>query len=175
MDSSSLTPLISSQKIQEKVAELGQQITHDFQGKELVVVGVLRGSFIFMSDLVRHIQVPLQCEFIQVMSYHDNKSTHQVKIVSDIPQSIQGKHVLLVEDIVDGGKTLRFLIKHLKSKKPASLKISSLLYKEIDPKMRDSIDYLGFTVPDEYIVGYGLDSHGYCRSLPELFIENTKT
>lgn len=160
--------LIPEAKIREQVRALGQEISRDHQGKDLVVVGVLKGAFVFMADLIRAVSVPLHCEFLRVSSYKDNKSSGNVRIDFDLTQSVAEKHVLLIEDIVDTGRTLRFLLDHLKSKKPASVKVCSLLYKEIDPAIRPLIDYLGFTIPKEYVVGYGMDDRGLLRSLPDV-------
>ncbi|HSA58331.1 MAG TPA: hypoxanthine phosphoribosyltransferase [bacterium] len=162
--------LIAQEVIRERVREIGSLISKEYDGKDLVVVGVLKGAFVFMADLIRAISVPLHCEFLHVSSYEKNRSTGNVRIDFDLTQSVAGKHVLLVEDIVDTGRTLRFLLDHLKSKKPASVTVCSLLYKEIDPAIRPLIDYLGFTIPKEYVVGYGMDDGGMLRSLPDIRI-----
>jgi hypoxanthine phosphoribosyltransferase len=163
--------LIPEDKIRERVREIGQWISLDYQGKELFVVGVLKGAFIFMADLVRAVSIPLHCEFIRVSSYVNNRSSGNVRIDFDLTQPVAGKHVLLVEDIVDTGRTLRFLLEHLKAKGAASVKVCSLLYKEIDPVVRPLIDYLGFTIPNEYVVGYGMDDRGLYRSLPGIRVQ----
>ncbi len=159
--------LIDREKIDARIAELAKRIENDFPGdEEFVVVGVLKGAFIFMSDLVRHIARPLACDFLRVSSYERDKSTGVVRMEFDMTQPIAGKHVLLVEDIVDTGRTLKALLGHMKGKKPASLKVASLLYKEVGSGMRPYVDYIGFEVPDDFVVGYGLDSEGLYRSLP---------
>lgn len=158
--------LISTIEIQKKVEALAHQIEKDHQGKGLVVVGVLKGAFIFMADLIRHINLPLTCDFLRVASYDKDKSTGVVRMEFDMTQPIAGKEVLLVEDIVDSGNTLRYLLKHLETKKPASLRVCSLLYKDVGSGVRDSVHYLGFTIPNRYVIGYGLDSEGVYRSLP---------
>ena len=158
--------LVSHDAIQKRVKELAQEIEKNYQGKSLVVVGVLKGSFIFMADLVRHISVPLSCDFLRVSSYNKDRSTGVVRMDFDMTQPIIGKDVLLVEDIVDSGRTLSYLLKHMETKKPASLKVCSFLYKETGAGMRERVDYIGFDVPDRYVVGYGLDSEGLYRSLP---------
>lgn len=158
--------LISAATIQERCAEMGAQIDQDLQGEDLVVVGVLKGSLPFMADLIRQIRQPLTCDFLRVSSYENDQSTGVVRMEFDLTQSIAGKHVLLVEDIVDTGTTLRYLLKHMQAKNPASLKVASLLYKELHPEMREHIDYVGFSIPDHYVIGYGLDSDGLYRSLP---------
>lgn len=158
--------LISSAQIQKRIEALALLIEKDFHGKHLVVVGVLKGSFIFMADLVRQIRIPLACDFLRVASYDHDRSTGVIRMEFDMTQPVTGKDVLLVEDIVDTGTTLRYLLKHLESKKPSSLKVCALLYKDVKSGIRQKIDYVGFTVPNHYVVGYGLDSEGLYRSLP---------
>ena len=160
--------ILSAEQIQKRVAELAQKISEDYQGKSLVVVGVLKGSFIFMADLVRHISVPLACDFLRLSSYHHDRSTGVVRMDFDMTQPVTGKDVLLVEDIVDTGNTLRYLLQHMDAKKPASLSVCSFLYKEVGSGVKEKIDYLGFTVPNRYVIGYGLDSEGLYRSLPHV-------
>lgn len=160
--------LLSAEQIQKRVVELAQTISKDYQGKSLVVVGVLKGSFIFMADLVRHISVPLACDFLRLSSYHHDRSTGVVRMDFDMTQPVTGKDVLLVEDIVDTGNTLRYLLQHMDAKKPASLSVCSFLYKEVGSGVKEKIDYLGFTVPNRYVIGYGLDSEGLYRSLPHV-------
>src|SRR3989338_1349012 len=158
--------LVTAAEIQKRIEDLAAQIEKDYKCKHLVVVGVLKGAFVFMADLVRCINLPLTCDFLRVASYEENKSTGIVGMEFDMTQPIAGKDVLLIEDIVDSGNTLRYLLKHLETKKPASLKVCSLLYKEMNKGMRDQIHYIGFTIPNRYIIGYGLDSEGLYRSLP---------
>ncbi len=160
--------LISEEQLQDRVRELGCQISRDYKGKELVIVGVLKGAFVFMADLMRAIDVPVRCEFIRVSSYQNDQSSGDVQINFDLTESIEGQDVLLLEDMVDTGRTLRFLIDHLKEKGAASVKIGTILYKEIDSELRPMIDYLGFTIPNDYVVGYGMDSEGRWRSLPHI-------
>lgn len=164
--SKSFETLLTVQQIQERIKDMAREIDRDLHDGELVVVGVLKGSFIFMADLVRGIKRPLACDFIRVSSYEQDRSTGVVRLEFDLTQSIQDKNVLLVEDIVDSGRTLRYLLRHLQAKKPAKLRVASLLYKEIHPEIKGLIDYLGFTIPDKYVLGYGLDSQGLYRSLP---------
>lgn len=158
--------LITAAEIQKRVEEMARQIEADYRGKHLVVVGVLKGAFIFMADLVRHINLPLRCDFLRVASYDKDQSTGVVRLEFDMTQPVAGKDVLLIEDIVDTGNTLRTLLKHLEGKKPSSLKVCSLLYKEVGNEVRKRIDYLGFTIPTRYVIGFGLDSEGIYRSLP---------
>ncbi|MBU4484594.1 hypoxanthine phosphoribosyltransferase [bacterium] len=158
--------LFSEEKIQKRVGELGKQISKDYEGKELVVVGVLKGSFIFMADLVRYIDTPLYCDFLRISSYENDQDTGILRMEFDMTQPIAGKDVLLVEDIVDSGKTLKYLKEHLQTKHPSSLKVCSLLFKDVGTGMRGYIDYMGFEVPHKFVIGYGLDTKGLLRSLP---------
>ncbi|MBI2343007.1 MAG: hypoxanthine phosphoribosyltransferase [Deltaproteobacteria bacterium] len=160
--------LISEKAIQERIVALGAEIDRDLKDGDLVVVGVLKGSFVFMADLIRAIKRPVSCDFIRVASYDHDHSTGVVRLEFDLTQPIADKSVLLIEDIVDTGRTLRFLLKYLQAKRPARIRVASLLYKEINPEVRGFIDYCGFTVPDKYVVGYGLDSEGLYRSLPHI-------
>lgn len=158
--------LISSEAIQKRVAELAKEIDREFKdSQELTVVGVLKGAFMFMSDIVRHLTIPVRCDFLRVASYHNDVDTGIVRMEFDLTQPITNADVLLVEDIVDTGKTLRYLLEHLHAKKPNKLKVASLLYKDVG-KAREMVDYVGFTVPNKYVIGYGLDSMGLYRSLP---------
>lgn len=158
--------LISTAEIQKRIEALAAQIEKDYRGKHLAAVGVLKGSFVFMADLVRQIQLPLSCDFLRVASYDHDRSTGVIRMEFDMTQPVAGKDVLLIEDIVDTGTTLRYLLKHLESKKPSSLKVCALLFKDVKSGIRDKIDYVGFTIPNKYVVGYGLDSEGLYRSLP---------
>ena len=161
-----LDVLLTAAEIQKRTEALAKKIEQDYQGRSLVVVGVLKGSFIFMADLVRYLNLPLACDFLRVASYEHDHSTGVVRMEFDMTQPVAGKDVLLVEDIVDTGNTLRALLAHMQAKKPGSLKVCSLLYKEVGSGIKDKIDYLGFTIPNRYVIGYGLDSEGLYRSLP---------
>lgn len=158
--------LFEKEKIDRRISELATQIDQHANGAQLTVIGVLKGAFVFMSDLVRMIKSPLKCDFLRVSSYKNDKSTGTIRMELDITQPIVGENVLLVEDIVDTGITLRHLLDHLKTKGPKSLKVASLLYKETGNDMRKFVDYVGFEVPNKYVIGYGLDSEGLYRSLP---------
>lgn len=166
MQKTNIDVLVSRSDIASRVEKIGREITNDYQGKELVVVGVLKGAVMFMSDLVREIDLPLRCDFLRVSSYDNDRSTGIVRMDFDMTQPVTGLHVLLVEDIVDTGRTLRHLLEHLRSKEPASLKVVSLLYKETGTGSRELVDYVGFEIPDRYVIGYGLDSEGLYRALP---------
>lgn len=165
MTSMQIETLITSDQIQKRVRELAKEIERDFHSREIVVVGVLKGAFLFMADLVRHISNPVRCDFLRVASYEHDVDTGTVRMEFDLTQPVADQDVLLVEDIVDTGKTLRYILNHLKTKGPRMLKVASLLYKEVG-NARDLIDYVGFTVPNKYVIGYGLDSEGLYRSLP---------
>lgn len=158
--------LLTHEQLQKRVRELGAQITKDHLGKEIVVVGVLKGAFVFMADLIRQIGIPLTCEFLGAASYEDGQSTGIVRLDPDLSQDVSGKHVLLVEDIIDTGLTIRYLIDHLRSKKPASLRVCAMLCNETHPDIHEEIDYIGFTIPNVYVVGYGLDYNEMYRYLP---------
>ena len=163
------TVLIEAAAIAAKVRELGARIERDYRGpdKDLVVVIVLKGSFVFAADLIRAIDLPLQVDFLGVRSYGDSTVTSGVvQITSDLTQSIENKDVLLVEDIVDTGLTLRFLLDSLATRGPRSLRLASLLHKPARSRVAIAIDYLGFTIEDVFAVGYGLDCAQLYRNLP---------
>jgi hypoxanthine phosphoribosyltransferase len=158
--------LISEADLRARVADLGAAITRDYAGKHLVVVGVLKGSFIFLADLVRAIDLTLSVDFIGISSYQDTRSTGVVQITSDLTRPIEGKDVLLVEDIVDTGLTMKYLLENLGTRRPASLRIAALLEKPARAQVKIPVDYRGFVIGDEFVVGYGLDWDGKLRNLP---------
>lgn len=159
--------LISEQALKDKVAELGRQITRDYQGKNLLLVSVLKGSCIFMSDLIRQINLPLSIDFMYVSSYGSGtETTGAVKIIKDMDVDMSGKDVLLVEDILDSGVTLSHVIELLNQRNPASLRLCTLLNKPERHKIDVHLDYEGFVIPDEFVVGYGLDYDERYRNLP---------
>ncbi|RKD27652.1 hypoxanthine phosphoribosyltransferase [Caminicella sporogenes DSM 14501] len=165
--------LFNEEEIKEKVAELGKQISKDYENKDLVVVGVLKGANVFLSDLIRKISIPITIDFMAVSSYgFSTESSGVVKILKDLDFSIEGKNVLIVEDIVDTGLTLKYLYENLKSRKPKSIKICSLLDKHERRKVDIEVDYIGFEIPDAFIVGYGIDYAEKYRNLP--FIASLK-
>lgn len=158
--------LISSQRIQERVQELGDQITHDLRGCDLVVVGVLKGAVMFMTDLVRCIELPLSMDFLGVSSYGDKTDTSGVvQITQDLTQPLVDKDVLVVEDIVDTGLTLAFLLDHLRVRLPRSIRVCTLLHKPSHTKKAVHLDYVGFVIDDKFVVGYGLDYEQRYRNL----------
>ncbi len=161
--------LISATAIAERVALLGATITADYQrlGGDLVLVGVLKGSVIFLADLARQIALPCTLEFIGIASYGDQtNSSGVVQITSDVSRPVAGKHVLIVEDIIDTGLTAHYLIDNLATRRPASVRLCSLLHKPDRAEKHVNIDYLGFTVPNKFVVGYGLDIAQQYRNLP---------
>jgi hypoxanthine phosphoribosyltransferase len=158
--------LISAEDLAARVRALGDQITRDHAGRALVVVGVLKGSFIFLADLVRAIDLPVSIDFIGISSYQGTSTTGVVKITSDLTRPIEGKDVLLVEDIVDTGLSMRYLLDNLATRRPSSLKVCALLEKPSRARVTVPIDYRGFVIGDEFVVGYGLDWDGKMRNLP---------
>ena len=164
-------PLITQQGIQRRIKELGTKISEDYRGKEIFLVGILKGAYVFFADLARTIQVPVRVDFMLVSSYGTrSKTSGVVRAISDITADIKGKDVLLVEDIVDSGLTLKYLIKTLRSKKPRSLKVCVLLDKAERRKYDLPLDYVGFTIPDRYVIGYGLDYQDHYRNLPYIAV-----
>jgi hypoxanthine phosphoribosyltransferase len=164
-----VTPLFEAEVIQQRVRELGAKISEDYADRELVVVGVLTGCFVFMADLVRTITRPLECEFLGLSSYGSaTESSGVVAITKDLTVSIEGKHLLVVEDIVDSGLTMAYLLENLGTRRPASVRVVSLLSKPARRRVNVSIDYLGFTIEDRFVVGYGMDHGGRYRNLPYL-------
>ena len=161
-----LSPLISEEEIRNRVNKIGATITDKFKGKDLVVVGVLKGSFMFFADLIRAIDTDLSCDFVGVSSYSGTQSSGEVKVNLDLSRSIRDRHVVLVEDIVDTGLTMNFLRKHLMQHKPKALLTASLLLKPDALKEECPVDQVGFKIPNDFVVGYGLDYQGYFRNLP---------
>lgn len=158
---------ITEEQLIEKNIELGYQITKDYQNEDLVLIGVLKGANVFMSDLMRKINKAIEIDFISVSSYGlSTESSGVVRILKDLDVEIEGKNVIIVEDIIDTGLTLNYLMKNFETRKPKSIKICALLDKPERRKVDIKIDYRGFTIPDEFIVGYGIDyAEGY-RNLP---------
>src|SRR5262245_50322092 len=166
---SEVVELISEERIRARVGELGRTITEDFraEGADLVLVGVLKGSVLFLADLCRQIALPCQLDLIGIASYGDEtKSSGVVQITSDLSRPIEGKHVIIVEDIVDTGLTMSYLLDNLRTRQPKSVKLCSLLHKPDRTVVKVGIDYLGFTIPDQFVVGYGLDFGQKYRNLP---------
>ena len=172
MSSNKPEVMISEDKILARVDELAAEISRDYADQdEIVLIGVLKGSFIFLADLARRLTIPRTIEFIAVSSYGDSSvQTGAVRLVMDVRGNIEGKHVLIVEDIVDTGHTLDYLIGIMQSHLPASIKTCALLHKPMRSEVHVDIDYIGFTIPDEWVVGYGLDYAEKDRTLPYIGI-----
>jgi hypoxanthine phosphoribosyltransferase len=159
--------LISSDELQAKLAEMGEKITADYAGRSLLLVGVLKGAFVVMADLSRYIRLPLEFDFMAVSSYGAaTKTSGVVRIMKDLDHDLVGRDVLLVEDIVDSGLTLKYLLKNLAGRKPATLEVAALLRKEGIQQVPLDLRYVGFDIPNEFVVGYGLDFAERYRNLP---------
>ena len=168
---STLTTLISEEVIEERVAQLAAQIDEDYRDKgDLILIGILKGSFVFLADLARRLTIPHRVEFIAVSSYGDRESEDPgaVRLILDVRHDIGGKHVIVVEDIVDTGHTLAYLVRLLQARLPASLRTCTLLRKPDRAEVEVAIDYLGFDIPDVWVVGYGLDFAERYRTLPDI-------
>ena len=163
--------LISKESLAKRVEELGDQITADYEGKDPVVIGVLRGSFIFLADLVRAIKMPLSLDFMIAKSYAGTETTGEVRILKDADVKVAGKHVLIVEDIIDSGFTLSKLVPYFENRNAASVRICTALNKPSRRQVKDlHVDYVGFEIPDAFVVGYGLDFNDGMRNFPEIRI-----
>ncbi len=159
--------IVSEEQIKLRVRELGRQISEDYKGKDLMLVGILRGAFVFLADLIRQMAVSVETDFIAISSYGSASTTSGVvRILKDLDDDIANKHVLIVEDILDTGLTLNYLIKNLSSRRPASLEICSFIVKEGKQRVPIQLKYSGFTVPNTFVVGYGLDYAQMYRNLP---------
>ncbi|MEM7608560.1 MAG: hypoxanthine phosphoribosyltransferase [Myxococcota bacterium] len=152
----------------DRIAQLGKQITEDYAGKEVVIVPVLKGSFVFAADLIRQIDLECSIDFLGLRSYEGTESSGVVQITHDLTKAVEGRHVIVVEDIVDTGLTMQYLLENLATRKPASVKTVSLLHKPARSKVEVPIDYLGFTIDDVFVIGYGLDFDQKYRNLPYL-------
>lgn len=163
--------LLSEEQIRNRVREMGEEISRAYNGEPVVVVGILKGAFVFCADLLRHLSVPTQVDFMAVSSYGNaTESSGVIKILKDLDTPVEGRHVLLVEDIVDSGLTLRYLQEYLMRQNPASLRVAVLLDKPSRRKTEVAVDFTGFAIPDEFIVGYGIDYAEQYRHLPYIGI-----
>lgn len=168
-------PLFNSQEIQAKVKELADRITKDYSGKDLLAVGILKGAYMFFSDLVRAIEVPLTLDFIIASSYIKTETSGEVKMYYDIRENIQDKHVLLIDDIVDTGITLNYIRERVLARCPQSVKVCAFLDKKEKREVEIPLDYVGFEIPNEFVVGYGLDYDNKFRNLPYISIFKKRT
>ena len=164
-------PIVTQEEMRARIRELGKQITTDYTGKDFVLVGVLKGAYAFYADLARAIRIPMRVDFLMVTSDSSRtKKSGKVKMVTELTEDIKGKDVLLVEDIVDSGLTAQHLVKTLAQKKPSSIKVCTLLSKPDGRTVDLVIDYVGFKIPNKYVVGYGLDYQQKYRNLPYLAV-----
>lgn len=158
--------LITEEEIKKRVKELGEEVSRDYGGKDLVIVAVLRGAIVFLCDLIREISIPITLDFLSISSYSGQTQTGVVRILKDLDESIEDRHVILVEDIIDTGLTLNYILKTLKARRPADIRVCALLDKKARRIVDVRIDYVGFEIPDEFVVGYGMDYGQRYRSLP---------
>lgn len=167
--------LIDEARLQSRVKELGRQISEDYQDKDLLLLCILKGGVIFLSDLMRQITIPHEIDFVAISSYgrHARESTGVVRIVKDLDQPIDNRHVLIIEDIIDSGYTLDYLTRNLATRNPASLKICTLLDKVERREVDIVVDYVGFEIPNKYVFGYGLDVDEKFRELPFIAVAKT--
>ena len=159
--------LIPEDKVDERIAQLGEQISRDYAGRQVHLIGILKGSIFFICELAKRITVPVTMDFMSVSNYGaDTKSSGVVKLIKDLDEPIEGKDVLVVEDIIDSGHTLSYLLKNLSSRNPASIRLCTLLDKPERREVDVEVDYQGFSIPDEFVIGYGLDYDQRYRNLP---------
>ena len=161
--------LVPSERIQQRVSEIGRRITEDYRGKRPLLVGILRGAIVFLSDLIRQVDLPCEIDFLEVSSYGtDVSSSGVVRLLKDLQEHITERHVLIVEDIIDTGLTISYLQRFLSVRRPASLEVCTLLSKPSRRQVELEVKYVGFEVPDEFVVGYGIDYAGMYRNLPDV-------
>ncbi len=158
--------LINETELKDKVVDLGNQISDDYKGLSPVFITVLRGSIIFLCDLIREVKIPISLDFLSVSSYSGQTHTGVVRIIKDLDENIDNRHVVLIEDIIDTGLTLNYIVGMLRDRKPASIKVCALLDKKVRRIIDIPIDYKGFEIPDEFVVGYGMDYNQQYRNLP---------
>ena len=167
IDNNKIKVLIAQEQLLSKVKELGREITRDYKNKAPVLIAILKGSFIFVADICREIRLPVTFDFMATSSYGDSKvSSGVVRITKDLDFSIENKDVIIIEDIVDSGRTLNYLIKNLEARNPKSVEVCALLDKDVPRKMKNKIKYKGFDIPDKFVIGYGLDVAEKYRNLP---------
>lgn len=164
-------PMVTQEEMRARIKELGKQIATDYAGKDLVLVGVLKGAYAFYADLARAIRIPMRVDFLVVTSYgSQSKTSGRVKVITELTEDVKGKDLLLVEDIVDSGLTVQYLIKTLAKHKPRSIRVCTLLSKPDRRTIDVPLDYIGFKIPNKYVVGYGLDYQQKYRNLPYLAV-----
>lgn len=163
------TQFISAEELEERIGCIGKEISKDFEGKSPLILGVLNGAFMFLSDLMKAVDIPLQMSFIKISSYQAMNSTGKVRELIGVSEEIKGREVIVVEDIVDTGISMTHLLESISAKEPASISVVSLLLKPDALKKPVTIDYVGFEIPDKFVVGYGLDYDGFGRNLKEIY------
>jgi len=169
-------PLVTQEAMRTRIKELGRDITLHYEHKDLVLVGILKGAFMFYADLVRAIELPITVDFMILKSQqHQGKTSRKVKVLTDLTEEIKGRDVLLVEDIIDSGLTVQYLTKHLSKRKPKSLQVCALLSKSARREVDVNVHYVGFEIPNHYVVGYGLDHQQQYRNLPYLAVLDPKS
>lgn len=167
---SNLKLLFNAGQIQKRLHQLGMEISQDYKGKNLKLIGVLKGSTLFFSDLLKKINIPVQIDFLEISSYHGGTtSSGKVELIKDLSENIENQHVIILDDIVDTGLSLEFIKEHLKQKNPASVKVACLLYKKAKHLKPHEINYCGFLIEDLFVVGYGMDYKGYMRNLEDIY------
>lgn len=163
--------LLTEEQIKKRVREMGKEISAVYGQEEVLAIGILKGGIVFLADLVREISSPVALDFMVVTSYgHSTESSGVLRILKDLEEEVEGRHVLIVEDIIDTGLTMKYLVENLKSRLPASLRVATLLDKPERRRVDVHVDFNGFTIPDEFVVGYGLDFAGKYRNLPYIGI-----
>lgn len=160
---------IPQEKIQSRIAQMGNQISKDFEGKDLCIIGVLNGAFIFLADLSRHITTAVQVTFLRISSYQGLQSSQSVEKKMELSEDLSGKHILIIEDIVDTGISMNFLLGEIRSHQPSSVSIATLLFKPEAFQFNYPLNYVGFEIPNKFVVGYGLDYDGLGRNLPDIY------
>lgn len=168
--SEDLKLLLSKDEIERKIKSIAKQISNDYKDKRPLLIGILKGSFVFMADLIRHLTINVEISFVELSSYYDStESTGEVELIKEVGKEISNREIIIVEDIIDTGITLSTYINHLKQKNPASIKVCTLTSKPSRRKKEVNIDYLGFEIPNKFIVGYGIDFNEQYRNLPEIY------
>ena len=162
--------LISENEIKDRVKKLGKKITKDYEGKKPIFIGILNGCYVFMADLLREVKLDVEVDFVKIRSYEGDSSTGTIKFRKDISADIDGRDIIIVEDIIDSGFTINFLVKRLRNSGPKSVAVASILFKKEVAKLDFEVDYVGFEIPSEFVVGYGLDYDEKYRHLKDVMV-----
>ena len=166
--------LISENEIKDRVKKLGKKITKDYDGKKPIFIGILNGCYVFMADLLREVKLDVEVDFVKIRSYEGDSSTGTIKFRKDISADIDGRDIIIVEDIIDSGFTINFLVKRLRNSGPKSVAVASILFKKEVAKLDFEVDYVGFEIPPEFVVGYGLDYDEKYRHLKDVMVMEPK-